>query len=355
VENAADSGCSMDSCYGLSIHEKDETWRTYTTIWEDAVARAAQVELSEIARPKDGKESLRIHKKLEELHRELGIGEETVSKASETAAEAAAEEKMASPLPAKTEENASAGEEALQEELAAETIPEEVKPDGTPSDGMLSDGGQADGMPSDKTPPDEGSAEGTLPGGTLPDGTLSGGNSSDETPSEKVPQLEEPPEKASSPETEKEEEPPVIPGDPKELERLEKEEQQNNSPQALWDSFRKRYPKISAFDSPGSCEILTIRPQDIGLLPRETWSYGNNSFLLHGYYNYRYLILARIGGEGRGRVRYILGVPGHYYSNEKYMASMFGFPHFVLSKKQPSQDGRFGYWYTDIRMENRDV
>ena len=72
----------------------------------------------------------------------------------------------------------------------------------------------------------------------------------------------------------------------------------------------------------------------------------------NGYYNYRYLILARVQ-DGR-RVRYILGVPGHYYSNEKYMASMFGFPHFVLSKKQPVQDGRFGYWYTDIRMENQD-
>ena len=45
--------------------------------------------------------------------------------------------------------------------------------------------------------------------------------------------------------------------------------------------------------------------------------------------------------------------PGtHYYSNEKYMASMFGFPHFVLAKTQPAQDGRFGYWYADVRMEN---
>ena len=101
-------------------------------------------------------------------------------------------------------------------------------------------------------------------------------------------------------------------------------------------------------------EFLTIKPQDIGLLPRENWNYGNNSFLLHGYYNYRYLILARIGDETKGRTRYILGVPGNYYSNEKYMASMFGFPHFVLARKQPSQDGRFGYWYTDVRLENQD-
>lgn len=146
----------------------------------------------------------------------------------------------------------------------------------------------------------------------------------------------------------------ILLGNPHELQRLEQEEQEISGPRQLWEGFRKRYPKIKAFDSVNGCEILTIKPQDIGLLPRENWNYGNNSFLLHGFYNYRYLILARIGDENQGRTRYILGVPGHYYSNEKYMASMFGFPHFVLSKKQPSQDGRFGYWYTDIRMENQD-
>lgn len=36
------------------------------------------------------------------------------------------------------------------------------------------------------------------------------------------------------------------------------------------------------------------------------------------------------------------------------MASMFGFPHFVLAKKQPVQNGRFGYWYADVSMENTD-
>ena len=144
----------------------------------------------------------------------------------------------------------------------------------------------------------------------------------------------------------------IILGDPEELRRLEQEEEKSSRSQTLWEGFRKRCPKIQAFDSAGISEVLTIKPQDIGLLPRETWTYGNNSFLLHGYYNYRYLILAKSEDGKRGR--YILGVPGHYYSNEKYMASMFGFPHFVLSKKQPAQDGRFGYWYTDIRMENQD-
>ena len=117
----------------------------------------------------------------------------------------------------------------------------------------------------------------------------------------------------------------------------------------LWQYFKRTYPKIQAFDYNGICEILTIQPQDIGLLPRETWGYGNNSFLLHGYYSHRYLILARLKGS-KGKDRFLLGVPGHYYSSEKYMASMFGFPNFVLSKMQPAGDGRFGYWYTDLRL-----
>ena len=117
----------------------------------------------------------------------------------------------------------------------------------------------------------------------------------------------------------------------------------------LWDSLRSRFPKILAFDYADGCEILAIKPQDIGLLPRENWGYGSNSFLLHGYYHYRYLILARLNQPGRSG-RYLLGVPGHYQSNEKYMAAMFGFPDFVLSKRQPPGDSRFGYWYADIRF-----
>ncbi len=143
----------------------------------------------------------------------------------------------------------------------------------------------------------------------------------------------------------------LILGNPEELERLEEEERESVETLQIWEGFRKRYPKIHAFECAGECEILTIKPQDIGLLPRETWTYGNNSFLLHGYYNYRYLILAKVDTTSGG-TRYLLGVPGNYYSNEKYMASMFGFPHFVLAQKQPTGPGRFGYWYTDIRLDN---
>ena len=139
------------------------------------------------------------------------------------------------------------------------------------------------------------------------------------------------------------------PGDPARLAELDRQEQEEMERGNVWRQMQRRYPKVLAFDYANGCEILTIKPQDIGMLPRENWVYGNNSFLLHGYYNYRHLILAKLENPG-GEPRYLLGVPGHYYSNEKNLASMFGFPNFVLARKQPEQDGRFGYWYTDLRL-----
>ena len=128
-----------------------------------------------------------------------------------------------------------------------------------------------------------------------------------------------------------------------------KESPKEDPAESLWNRLRAAYPKVTAFECADGCEILVIKPQDIGLLPRENWVYGNNSFLLHGYYNYRYLILARLGKSGE-RGRYILGVPGHYGNNEKYMAAMFGFDRFVRSTRQPPRDSRFGYWYTDLNF-----
>ena len=118
------------------------------------------------------------------------------------------------------------------------------------------------------------------------------------------------------------------------LAELDREENEELADTNIWKKMSGHYTKVLAFDYDNDCEILSIKPQDIGLLPREIWVYGNNSFLLHGYYNYRHLILAKLQDPQKAP-RYLLGVPGHYFSNEKYMASMFGFPHFVLARKQP--------------------
>ena len=293
VENVMGTGDSLDSCIGLVIHEKGEEWRVYKTVWEDAVAQAAELELAEAAekKPDDTLErDKRLKKQIEELNREIDEA-------------------------AKVGDNIAEKENVEKESAAEDTAP------------------AASGTPQNTSEP-----------GLLQQLQPSGGQS-------KQPSADQPPQSSSSPFIQSTQQEEIPLGDPKALEHLDAEEEKWG-PEVLWDRFRKHYPKMQAFDSPGTAEILTIRPQDIGLLPRENWGYGNNSFLLHGYYNYRYLIFARVGDEKHTRARYILGVPGHYYSNEKYMASMFGFPHFVLAKTQPAQDGRFGYWYADVRMEN---
>ena len=304
VENVADSGIGMEACYGLSIHEPADSWRSYRTIWEDAVTHAAQVELAEASGEK--------RMKREEIHREA--------------------EKIAARLDQEIQEN-------VKEDKTGEREPfyslQPVEPE------------QIEVVERQEEEP---MTESPKVRELLPETDEAG-----EAPEEQVPR-EDSQKPAVGPETEHiqtetAESEELILEDPRILEQLEEEEKSAMKPGELWESFRKRWPKIQAFDCAGGCEILTIKPQDIGLMPREIWTYGNNSFLLHGYYNYRYLILAKVNIPGREKSRYILGVPGNYYSNEKYMASMFGFPHFVLAKDQSTPEGRFGYWYTDVRLD----
>ena len=52
------------------------------------------------------------------------------------------------------------------------------------------------------------------------------------------------------------------------------------------------YPEIHPFRD--SREYLSIAPKDFVVLCKEYQKLVHNSFLLHGYYNYRHLILGRI-------------------------------------------------------------
>ncbi len=330
VENVMGTGNSMDSCIGLIIHEKGEEWRVYKTVWEDAVAQAAELDLAEAAEKNQEdieKKDERLKKQIEELNREI-------DKAAEN--EGAQEKVEAGEMANAEQEN---GAKAVVPEQGAEAAKSDITVEND-------NAAESETVAEDAVP----EAPNVLQNMPEPETWQQPQSPAEQSASEQPP-ANQPSSLSSRPliQTPQQEEIPL--GNPKDLERLDAEEEKWG-PEVLWNRFRKHYPKMQAFDSPGTAEILTIRPQDIGLLPRENWGYGNNSFLLHGYYNYRYLIFARVGDEKHTRSRYILGVPGHYYSNEKYMASMFGFPHFVLAKTQPAQDGRFGYWYADVRMEN---
>lgn len=98
-------------------------------------------------------------------------------------------------------------------------------------------------------------------------------------------------------------------------------------------------------------KIRKIQRKDMVCLPRCEWRHANNSFLIHGYYNYHHLILT-VRDD-----RLKLGVPGVYHPQEEKAAESFGFPEFIpaeeldlkLTDEEKNDREKFGYWCRDIR------
>ncbi len=111
----------------------------------------------------------------------------------------------------------------------------------------------------------------------------------------------------------------------------------------LEELFRKR----AAFQPFADAEIencVMILPCDIVRLQQENWNVGRSSFLQHGFYQYRHLLLG-MAGDGT----YILGVPGICNPQETYMARMFGYDRFRESARR-SGGRNFGYWCRGLRQ-----
>ncbi len=112
-----------------------------------------------------------------------------------------------------------------------------------------------------------------------------------------------------------------------------------------WMQLWKIYPHINPFRD--EREYLSIGPCDFVLLPEKYFCMVNNSFLLHGYYNYKHLILKRM--KRQGEVRYYIGVPGNFYEREKQVAVMFGFESFE-SLEESAATGDYGYYLMRIAL-----
>lgn len=370
-ENIEGSGCNMEECCGLTLHETDSAWRAYTTIWEDAVAHAAEVELADVTaekvREQEAEKEEATRKLAENVTGEVNsasVGKEKLDEASELTRSGEMESQdtstetekkdavninetdfgISQPQPEKLEDS--------NLEIFEDTETMEVVPDISET----SDHQEAEVVQEVQTEtPQESFQESNQEVQT---------ETPQESSQESYQEAQTEARRKDSQESTREVRKEALPDSPPDhQEAFQPGSQNQKQPQpdsskefskedpaeSLWNRLRAAYPKVTAFECADGCEILVIKPQDIGLLPRENWVYGNNSFLLHGYYNYRYLILARLGKPGE-RGRYILGVPGHYGNNEKYMAAMFGFDRFVRSTRQPPRDSRFGYWYTDLNF-----
>lgn len=370
-ENIEGSGCNMEECCGLTLHETDSAWRAYTTIWEDAVAHAAEVELADVTaekvREQEAEKEEATRKLAENVSGEVNsasVGKEKLDEASELTRSGEMESQDTS---TETEKNESVNinetdfgisqpQPEKLEDSNLEIFEDTETMEAVPDISETSDHQEAEVVQEAQTEtPQESFQE-----STQEVQTETPQESSQESNQEAQTEARRKDSQESIREVRKE----ALPDSPPDhQEAFQSDSQNQKQPQpdsskefskedpaeSLWNRLRAAYPKVTAFECSDGCEILVIKPQDIGLLPRENWVYGNNSFLLHGYYNYRYLILARLGKSGE-RGRYILGVPGHYGNNEKYMAAMFGFDRFVRSTRQPPRDSRFGYWYTDLNF-----
>ena len=104
-------------------------------------------------------------------------------------------------------------------------------------------------------------------------------------------------------------------------------------------------------DSGVRLQCTKIQRNDLARLPRCEWKWANNSFLLHGYYNYHHLALISDGEN------YRLGVPGIYHPQEAKAASTFGFTEFIphedmtmdLTDDEKSSQDQFGYWCRQVK------
>ncbi len=115
--------------------------------------------------------------------------------------------------------------------------------------------------------------------------------------------------------------------------------------------------EVADQDRPGGFLCTKIQRKDLARLPRCEWKLSNNSFLLHGYYNYHHLVFLDDGEWLR------VGVPGIYHPKEQKAAEAFGFSEFIrrrdiaveLEKEEREEDDGFGYWCRCVRRQRPGI
>lgn len=108
--------------------------------------------------------------------------------------------------------------------------------------------------------------------------------------------------------------------------------------------------EVEVYLPPSNIRCEKIQRQDLSRLPRKEWRIANNSFLLHGYYNYHHLLYIEEEDE------VWIGVPGIYHEKEKMAANTFGFTKFKrltdmeieLSEEEKNTYEDFGYWCRQV-------
>ena len=135
---------------------------------------------------------------------------------------------------------------------------------------------------------------------------------------------------------------------PAETQHLQQKAHRANATQT--DPFQKLFVRadyIDAFDDDYFYDCIEVSPEKLKCLNQNEIDIAGNSFLLHGYYNFRHILFGRVR-DNLDNTKYFVGVPGMYCNRERYMASMFGFNNFKKSHRSDYANPYFGYWYQEI-------
>jgi len=135
---------------------------------------------------------------------------------------------------------------------------------------------------------------------------------------------------------------------PAETQHLQQKAHRANATQT--DPFEKLFVRadyIDAFDDDYFYDCIEVSPEKLKCLNQNEIDIAGNSFLLHGYYNFRHILFGRVR-DNLDNTKYFIGVPGMYCNRERYMASMFGFNNFKKSHRSDYANPYFGYWYQEI-------
>ena len=169
------------------------------------------------------------------------------------------------------------------------------------------------------------------------------------------PNEEEPvPEENEMPD--EQEEPAGVSYDVREILPEESRELEEKEPEPFYfdEEEEDSKPEIAEQECQTTCRFrcTKIQRQDLSRLIRREWQLANNSFLLHGYYNYHHLAFLQEGEN------LYLGVPGVSSEKERRAAQAFGFPGFgnyeeeMLDLPEGEKEDRadFGYWCRQVHQ-----
>ncbi len=104
-------------------------------------------------------------------------------------------------------------------------------------------------------------------------------------------------------------------------------------------AFRTEY---NPFENGRVSRCVRIGVGDVNSLAEDEPGLKENSFLMHGFYRYKHLLLAK--KDNSGRILFLVLVPGLKTDKEQRLADMYGFHDFVTLDGSRPRQGVFGYF-----------